>query len=80
VLHSLEEWTRRRWRTAIWKQGKRGKGRFAELRKRGVGKDLAAQRVGSAHGPWHLANSPALCFALPKAYFEALGIPRSTIR
>ncbi len=39
--------------------------RFAELRKRGVGKDLAAQTAGSAHGPWRLANSPALHFALP---------------
>ena len=52
--------------------------RFAELRKRGVGKDLAAQTAGSAHGPWRLADSPALHFALPNAYFDSLGIPRLT--
>jgi len=78
VLASLEEWVRRRLRSAIWKQWKRGTVRFAELRKRGVGKDLAAQTAGSAHGPWRLANSPALAIALPNAYFDSLGIPRLT--
>ena len=78
VLQGLEEWTRRRLRSVIWKQWKRSPVRFAELRKRGVGKDLAAQTVGSAHGPWRLANSPALSFALPNAYFDSLGIPRLT--
>ena len=62
VLQGLEEWIRRRLRSAIWKQWKRGTVRFAELRKRGVGKDLAAQTAGSAHGPWRLANSPALAY------------------
>jgi RNA-directed DNA polymerase len=78
VLQSLEAWTRHRLRSVIWKQWKRGSVRFAELRKRGVGKDLAAQTAGSAHGPWRLANSPALAFALPNAYFDSLGIPRLT--
>ena len=54
--------------------------RFVELRKRDVGKDpLAAKTAGSAHGPWRLANSPALAFALPNAYFDSLGIPRLTV-
>jgi len=78
VLDDLEKWFRRRLRSAIWKQWKRGTVRFAELRKRGVGKDLAAQTAGSAHGPWRLADSPALHFALPNAYFDSLGIPRLT--
>jgi RNA-directed DNA polymerase len=78
VLEGLEEWTRRRLRSAIWKQWKRGSVRFAELRKRDVKKDLAARTAGSAHGPWRLAHSPALAFALPNAYFDSLGIPRLT--
>jgi RNA-directed DNA polymerase len=80
VLRSLEEWTRRRLRSAIWKQWKRGRTRFTELRKRGVGQDLAARAAGSAHGPWQLANSPALAIALPNAYFHSLGIPSFTGR
>jgi hypothetical protein len=79
VLEGLEQWVRRRLRSAIWKQWKRGSVRFAELRKRGVGKDLAAQTAGSAHGPWRLADSPALAFALPNAYFDSLGIVRRLI-
>ena len=78
VLQSLEEWTRRRLRSVIWKQWKRGSVRFAELQKRGVHYDLAARTAGSAHGPWRLANSPALAIALPNAYFDSLGIPRLT--
>jgi RNA-directed DNA polymerase len=80
VLQSLEEWTRRRLRSVIWKQWKRGTTRFVELRKRGVNAKLAATTAGSAHGPWHLARSQALALALPNAYFDSLGIPRLTVR
>ena len=79
VMQGLERWTRHRLRSMVWKQWKRGTVRFAELRKRGVGTDLAAQTAGSAHGPWRLANSPALSLALPNAYFDSLGIPRLTV-
>src|SRR5438477_5865275 len=75
VLHSLESWLRRRLRSVVWKQWKRGRTRFRELRKRGVGKDLAAQTAGSPHGPWRIANSPALAIALPNAYFAGHGLP-----
>jgi RNA-directed DNA polymerase len=78
VVETLESWTRRRLRSAIWRQWRLGSTKFAELRKRGVGKDLAAKTAGSAHGPWRLANSPGLHFALPNAYFDSLGIPRLT--
>ena len=76
VLRRLDSWIRRRLRCAIWKQWKRGRTRFRRLRRRGVGKDLAAQTAGSAHGPWCLSRSPALSFALPDAYFHSLGLPR----
>jgi RNA-directed DNA polymerase len=74
VLRHLEQWLRRRLRSVVWKQWKRGRTRFRELRKRGIGKDLAAQTAGSPHGPWRLANSPALAIALPNAYFAELGL------
>jgi RNA-directed DNA polymerase len=80
VLLGLEKWLRRRLRSAIWKQWKRGKTRFAELRKRGVKRDLAAKTAGSGHGPWRLADSPGLHIALPNAYFDSLKIPRLTVR
>lgn len=76
VLERLDQWIRRRLRSAIWTQWKRGPVRFARLRARGVRTELAAKTAGSAHGPWHLANSPALAVAFPNSYFDALGLPR----
>jgi RNA-directed DNA polymerase len=80
VLQSFDEWVGHRLRATAWKQWKQGRRRFAELRKRGVGKDLAAQTAGSARGPWRLANSPALNMALPDAYFSSLGLPTLAAR
>jgi RNA-directed DNA polymerase len=75
VLRELDQWIRRRLRSIVWKQWKRGRRRYAELRRRGVRHDLAACTAGSAHGPWALANSPALSSALPNAAFASLGLP-----
>jgi RNA-directed DNA polymerase len=75
VLRSLDEWLRRRLRAIAWKQWKRGRTRFAELRRRGVSRDLAASTAGSPHGTWRLSNSPALSIAMPNAYFGVLGLP-----
>lgn len=78
VLRDLDSWIRRRLRSVVWKQWKRGRNRFAELRRHGVGKDLAAQTAGSPHGPWRISRSPALSYAFPNAYFTALGLPSLT--
>jgi RNA-directed DNA polymerase len=80
VLRDLDSWIQRRLRSAVWKQWKRGPRRFTELRRRGVGHDLAAQTAGSPHGPWHLSRSPALHIALPGGYFDSLGLPRLLAR
>jgi RNA-directed DNA polymerase len=74
VLRTLDEWTRRRLRAIAWKQWKRGRTRFAELRRRGVGRNLAAKTAGSPHGPWRLSNSPALAIALPTSFLGSLGL------
>jgi RNA-directed DNA polymerase len=76
VLERLDQWIRHRLRSMIWKQWKRGRVRFGKLCASGVNKDLAATTAGSAHGPWHIANSRALSYALPNAYFDALAVPR----
>jgi RNA-directed DNA polymerase len=74
VLRALDEWTRRRLRAIAWKQWKRGRTRFAELRRCGVGRDLAASTAGSPCGPWRISNSPALNVALPIRLFSSLGL------
>jgi RNA-directed DNA polymerase len=74
-LRDLDQWVRRRLRAIAWKQWKRGRTRFTELRRRGIGKDLAAQSAASPRGPWRMSNSPALAMALPNAYLRSLGLP-----
>ena len=74
VLVRLDSWIRRRLRGVYWRRWKRGKKRFAELRRHGVNKDLSAQTAGSVHGPWRISRSPALSFAFPNAYFNTLGL------
>jgi RNA-directed DNA polymerase len=76
VLARLDQWIRRRLRAMVWKQWKRGTVRFRNLVRSGVSPGLAAQTAGSAHGPWRLADSPALHRALPNAYFDSLALPR----
>jgi len=78
VLAKLEKWLRRRLRSMVWKQWKRGPTRYRELRKRGIAAQEAAQTAGSSDGPWHLANSPAVKLALPNAFFASLGLPELT--
>jgi len=80
VLLELDSWVRRRLRCFKWKQWKRGKRRFAELRRLGVGKDLAARTAGSPHGPWRISRSPALSIAMPDVFFAALGVPLLSVR
>jgi RNA-directed DNA polymerase len=78
VLEDLEKWLRRRLRSRVWKQWKRGTTRYRELRTRGIDAQEAAQTAGSSDGPWHLANTPAVKIALSNAYFASLGLPEIT--
>ena len=75
VLRDLDSWIHRRLRCYAWKQWKTGKRRFAELRRLGIGKDLAAQTAGSRKGYWHISRSPALNMSLTRAYLIELGLP-----
>ena len=72
-LRDLDKWIRRKLRCYIWKQW--GRSGYRQLRKRGVDRFLAWNTAKSAHGPWRLSNSPALYKALPKGYFDTLGVP-----
>ncbi len=76
VLRDLDSWVHRRLRAFLWKQWRIGRTKFAELRKRNVSPDLAAQTAGSCHGPWRLSKTPALHIAFPTAFFTSLGIPK----
>lgn len=75
VLQALDSWLHRRLRAVLWKHWRTGHQRFTALRKRNVSRDLAAQTAGSCHGPWRISKSPAMHYAYPTQYFQALGLP-----
>jgi RNA-directed DNA polymerase len=75
VLRNFDSWVHRRLRNYVWKQWKTGQRRFAELRRLGIGKELAAQTAGSRKRYWHISRSPALNMALSQAYLTELGLP-----
>jgi RNA-directed DNA polymerase len=75
VLRLLDSWVRRRVRCAFWRQWKTGRKRFAELVRRGVSRELAANTAGSRCGPWHASQSPALGIALSNVALASLGLP-----
>lgn len=76
VQARLDGWVRRRLRSVVWKQWRRGRTRFAKLRQRGVSVVLSAVAAGQTHGPWRMAQHEAMSLALPNAYFDSLGLPR----
>ena len=73
VLRKLDEWLRRRLRAIAWKQWKHGRARFAELRRCGVGRDLAAQTARKPSWPMAAQQQPS---ALPLAAKRLLQITR----
>jgi len=79
VLVDLDSWIRRKLRCLVWKQWKRGRTRYKELRKRGVNEALAAKTAGNPHGPWRLSHSPGVCIAFPNAYFDRIGLFRLAV-
>jgi RNA-directed DNA polymerase len=75
ILRRLDQWIRRRLRAVVWKQWTRPSTRFRELRKRGVNAKDAILTARSNRGPWRVTLTAALCWALPGAYFDSLGLP-----
>ena len=73
VLGSLDSWIQRRIRSLAWRYWKRGRTRYRELRKRGLGRKQAAIAAGSAHGPWRMSRGPGMHTAFPRSYFQTLG-------
>jgi RNA-directed DNA polymerase len=75
ILRRLDKWIRRRLRAVVWKQWARTGTRFRALRKRGVNAEDAWLTARCNRGPWRVTLTAALCWALPGAYFDSLGLP-----
>ena len=80
VLRLLDSWVHRRLRSALWRQWRTGRRRYAELRRRGVRAALAAAAAGNGHGPWRLGRSRIMSIALSDTQLASLGLPSLAAR
>jgi RNA-directed DNA polymerase len=74
AFEELDEWLRRRLRQVRWKEWKRRRARWRNLRALGIPDWQARQWAASGRGPWRIAGSVVLQRALPNAYWERQGL------
>ena len=73
LVHSLDEWLRRRIRMCYWKQWKKIKTRHDNLVKLGIDKSKAWEFANTRKGYWRIAGSPILKRTFTNKYLKKLG-------
>jgi RNA-directed DNA polymerase len=74
AFERLDEWIRRRLRCIRWRQWKRPRTRAKKLMKLGIPEERAWKSAGNGRGPWWNAGASHMNQALPKQYFDRLGL------
>ena len=72
-LQETDKWLRRRLRMCIWKQWKRIKTKFSNLRKLGLPKQKAWEYANTRKGYWHISNSFILSTTITNDRLKAAG-------
>lgn len=73
LIQSLDEWIRSRIRMVTWKQWKKVRTRFDNLKRTGISVEQAWMWANTRKGYWRTAHSPILLRALPKERFKRVG-------
>ena len=74
VFEELDGWIRRKLRNIIWRQWKKPKTRYRNLKSRGISEDWARQTALGGHGPWFASGTKTMNIAFPKKFFDSLGL------
>ena len=74
LAKELDQWLRRRMRLCIWKQWKRVRTRFSELKKRGLSKEKAWEFANTRKSYWRISKSPIMNIAYKDKDLENLGL------
>ena len=74
TLRKLDEWLRRRIRMCYWKQWKKIKTKFINLKKLGVKEYKAWEFANTRKGYWRISNSPILATVLTNNRLKKLGL------
>jgi len=73
LLRSTDEWMRRRIRMIYWKQWKRVRTRYANLKSLGIHSHQAREFANTRKGYWRTSNSPILTTSLENNTLKELG-------
>ena len=74
VFDELDGWIRRKLRNIVWRQWKRPYTRAKNLMDRGIPEKRAWQSATNGRGPWWNSGASHVNQALPKKYFDSLGL------
>jgi group II intron reverse transcriptase/maturase len=79
VFKDIEGWMRRRLRMCLWKQWKRVRTRYRELRALGLPEWVVHHYANARKGPWRMAHGP-MNRALGNSYWQSQGLMSLTER
>ena len=74
VFDELDQWIRRKLRNILWRQWKRPRTRRKKLMRLGLSEATAAKSAYNGRGPWWNSGASHMNRALPKKYFDQLGV------
>ena len=74
ILDELDGWLRRKLRCILWRQWKRPYARAKNLMQRGLTEATAWKSATNGRGPWWNSGAAHMHKALPKSYFDKLGL------
>ena len=74
VFEELDQWLRRKLRAVLWRQWKRNRTRFDQLRRRGLTSEHARLGAGNGRGPWWNAGASHMNAAVPLKALHQLGL------
>ena len=74
AFEALDGWLRRKLRCIVWRQWRRSRTRFKELRRAGLDEARAEKSASNGHGPWWNAGSRHMNQALPTRTLRREGL------
>lgn len=78
VIAKLDRWVRERLRMCIWKQWKKVRTRYKNLKKLGLSHNTAIRFANTRKGYWRVANSPIMETTLTNKFLTDLGLKSLT--
>lgn len=73
-FEDLDQWLRRKLRCVVWRQWKRPRTRYRELRRHGLDETRARASAFNGRGPWWNAGASHMHAAVPTAALRQLGL------